>query len=161
MLGFPTIPPPAPFHYMKRTPLRKKGKSDRTKIMDDIQAYLRLICIKRDKKCLLSGYPEAGPCGPIKTDGKPVYQAEHMNSRSFMVSFADSRNAILLCQRHHIYWKPQNSRRYWEIIEEMIGPKRWEYFKKVEADKRPYKIDLKLQLVALKQEYKELSSSVD
>lgn len=141
---------------MKRTRLKMRGTSDSSVLKDEIQALLRQIVIKRDKKCLLSHYPETGACGPRRNDGELIYQAEHLNGRSHMISFADSRNVVLLCQRHHIYWKPQNSRRYWEIIEEMIGPTRWDYFKKVEADRKAYKIDLKLAKVALLQELREI-----
>lgn len=140
------IKPRKPF---KRTKLRLVGHSTTAEQKKEIQALLRQIVIKRDKKCLLSNYPETGKCaGPD--------QAEHLNSRSHMVSFADSRNAILLCQRHHIFWKTTNSRRYWEIIEECIGPTRWDLVKRWEADKKAYKVDLKLAIVALRQELRQL-----
>lgn len=148
---------------MKRTPLKRKkglhmrGTSDSSVLKEKIQAMLNKIVVARDGGCILRDYPEAGKCGPIKSTGKPVLQAEHLNGRSNMNSFADSRNIVCLCQRHHIYWKPQNSRRYWEIIEEMIGAHRWELVKAWQDDRKPHKIDLKLSLVALEQEYKKMT----
>ena len=134
---------------LKRTKLRIVGVSDTAEIKKEIQATLRTYVIKRDKGCLLRDYPETGGCDSI-------LQAEHLNSRSHMISFADTRLAICLCRRHHIFWKPQNSARYWEIVEEMIGPKRWELFKRVRDDYKSHKIDLKLALIGLKQELKQL-----
>ncbi len=133
---------------MKRTRLRLVGISTTAESKKEIQSLLREICIKRDQGCVLRDYADTGRCsGPL--------QAEHLNSRSNTVSFADTRNIVCLCRTHHIFWKPQNSQRYWEIIEEVIGPTRWEYVKKVIADKKAYKVDLKLAIVALKQELKQ------
>lgn len=137
---------------MKRSRLRMRGVSDSSVLKEQIQASLRQRVIQRDGGCVLRDYPETGKCGPRRNDGELVLQAEHLNSRQHMISFADSRLAVCLCQRHHIYWKPQNSQRYWEIIEEQIGPKRWELFKKVRADRMSHKVDLKLAWIALKQE---------
>lgn len=142
---------------MKRTKLRMRGISDTSVLKEQIQAALRDVVIKRDKGCLLRDYKETGLCGPYKKDGKLVLQAEHLNTRSRMISFADSRLAVCLCQRHHIFWKPQNSARYWEIIEEMIGPKRWELFQQVKSDYKTHKVDLKMALIYLRQELKEMA----
>lgn len=139
----------------RNTTIRIKAHSTTTEQRDEVQRLLREICIKRDKTCLLSFYPETGLCGPQKKDGHLVLQAEHLNSRQNSISFADSRNVVLLCQRHHIYWKPQHSKRYWEIIEEVIGPNRWEWLEEVQdfaASHRTYKLDYKLAIIALKQE---------
>lgn len=133
-----------------------RGTSEVSVLKEQIQATLRQIVMLRDGGCILRDYPETGRCGPINKQGKLVLQAEHLNSRAHAISIADSRLAVCLCQRHHIFYKPQYSARYWEIIEEMIGPTRWELFQKVKADHRPYKTDLKLDLLALKQELKEL-----
>lgn len=145
----------------RNTKIRVKGHSTTTEQRDEVQRLLREICLKRDKVCVLSGYMETGACGPMKKDGKPVYQAEHLNSRSNAISFADSRNCVLLCSRHHIYWKPQHSKRYWEIIEEVIGPNRWEWLEEVQdfaASHRTYKLDYRLAILALEHELKKLST---
>lgn len=139
--------------------LRMRGISDESVLKDMIQAKLREVVIKRDGGCVLRDYPETGRCGPYKANGELVLQAEHLNSRSHAISFADSRLAVCLCQRHHIYWKPQNSQRYWEIIEGEIGPTRWELFKKVRADRMSHKVDWKLALIGLEQELKSYATS--
>lgn len=141
---------------LKRTRLRVVGKSDTATLKKEIQAVLREIVIKRDGGCILRDYPETGKCGGYRNDGKLILQAEHLNSRSHTSTFADPRNVVCLCQRHHIYWKPQNSKRYWEIVEEQIGATRWEWLQRAMQDRRAYKVDLKLELLALKQELKKL-----
>src|SRR6266481_491384 len=127
---------------MKRSYIAKLGKSDFSKTKRRIQSLLRQIAILRDKNCVLNRYSITGACsGP--------FQAEHLASRSISISYGDMRNIVLLCQRHHIFWKPQNSRMYWELIEQIIGPVRWNYIKLVEADKKPYKMDWLLVEVSL------------
>lgn len=137
---------------MKRTKLRMRGVSDSSVLKEKIQAKLRDVVIARDGGCILRDYPEAGKCDLIK-------QAEHLNTRSRMISFADSRLAVCLCRRHHIFWKPTHSLRYWQIIEEQIGPKRWDLLQRVMKDYRTHKVDLKLELLGLEKELRSLSQS--
>lgn len=127
---------------MKRTSLRKKGKSETAQCKDRIQALLRQLAIKRDGGCVLRNYPEAGACGGFRKDGEPILQAEHLNTRERNISYGDMRNIVCLCKRHHGYWKPQYSRLYWELIEKIIGKKRWQWLKRVEADKKSYPMGL-------------------
>lgn len=137
---------------LKRSRLRLRGVSDTSVLREQIQAKLRQGVIKRDRVCLLADYPEAGKCNAIQ-------QCEHLISRSQSSTFADLRNCVLLCSRHHIFWKPQNSQRYWEIIEEMIGPDRWDWTQKMRKEQsshRSYKIDWKLELLALESEIKKM-----
>jgi hypothetical protein len=155
--------PPIPFGQKPRKPLKRcrlkmRGTSDASVLRELIQSALRDVVIKRDGGCILRDYPDTGKCGGYRKDGKLILQAEHLNSRTHTISFADSRLAVCLCKRHHIYWKPQNSARYWEIVEEMIGPKRWELFQKVKADRMSYKVDMKMALIGLKQELKSPAS---
>lgn len=65
-----------------------------------------------------------------------------MVTRSNSVSYGDLRNIVCLCQRHHGFFKPQHGRLYWELIERHIGPERWAWIKRVEADLRPYRFFL-------------------
>ena len=139
---------------MRRTRLRVAGTSTTAELKKEIQALLRELAIKIYGTCVLSKYPETGACGSYTKAGNLILQAEHLNSRSNTVSFGDMRNIILLCQRHHIYWKPQNSQRYWELIREIIGEERWAWYVKVRDDKRAYKVDLRLVKIALEQELK-------
>jgi hypothetical protein len=50
--------------------------------------------------------PEAAACGEYRQDGE----------------LRDLR--LGLCQRHHIFWKPQQSEPYWKLIKQIIGPVR-------------------------------------
>lgn len=146
----------APSGMKRKVGLNYRGTSESSVLKEKIQGLLRQIAIKRDGGCVLRHYPECGKCGPLKNDGKPVLQAEHLHSRVHSISFADMRNIVCLCAAHHIFWKNRNSKRYWEIIEELIGPARWDYLKKVEAYRLAYKLDLKLAIVGLEQELKEM-----
>lgn len=137
---------------MKRSPLRRIGRNPTAVLKEKIQAKLREIVIKRDGGCVLREYPETGKCSD-------VLQAEHLISRSNTLSFADTRNIVCLCSKHHIFWKPQHSKLYWELIEGIIGVKRWEWIKEVEKEvfaHRSHKVDLKLALIYLEQELKQL-----
>lgn len=128
---------------LKRSTLNKIGKGTSATIKRRIQAILREIVILRDGGCILRLV--LGNCsGPL--------QAEHLNSRVHAHTFADTRNIVCLCQYHHIFWKPQNSRRYWELIEQHLGPTKWKWLKLAEANHTPHKIDWTLMEIALKQE---------
>lgn len=138
-----------------RAKLRVKGHSTTTELKDEIQALLRELAIKIYGTCVLSKYPETGACGSYTIAGNLILQAEHLNSRSHTGTFGDMRNIILLCQRHHIYWKPQNSQRYWELIREIIGEERWTWYQRCKEDRTAYKVDLKLILLDLKHQLKQ------
>ena len=140
---------PKPRKPLKRTRLRMRGVSDSSVLKEKIQSALRNVVMKRDGGCILRNYPETGKCDK-------VLQAEHLNSRSRMVSFADSRLAVCLCRYHHIFWKPTHSLRYWQIIEEEIGAKRWDLLQKVLRDYKTHKVDLKLELLGLEKELRSL-----
>jgi hypothetical protein len=94
--------------------------------------------MKRDGGCVLRVFPEAGNCGPRRTDGELILQAEHLVSRARSFSFGDMRNIVCLCRNHHFYFKQRNGRLYWELIQKIIGPERWEWIKKAEADQKSY-----------------------
>lgn len=131
---------------LRRTKLRRKGKSATTLIKDEIQALLREIVIKRDGGCVLGKY--LGNCNE-------VLQAEHLVTRSATNYFGDLRNVVCLCSYHHIFWKPQYSKMYWTLIERHLGPTKWNWYLQAEADNRPYKVDLKLVKLALQNELKK------
>lgn len=144
---------------LKRSKLRLVGKSSSTDLKKEIQALLREIGIIRDGGCVLRHYPVSGKCGGYRNDGNLILQAEHLNSRSNTATFGDMRNIVILCQRHHIYFKPQSSSIYWELIERHIGKERWEWFKRARDDKRHYKVDLLLIKLALEQDLKKLKNA--
>ncbi|HXP70741.1 MAG TPA: hypothetical protein VOA88_15775 [Candidatus Dormibacteraeota bacterium] len=140
---------------MKRSPLSKFGKFPSTQAKRRIQALLRELAIQRDGGCVLRIFPEAGPCGPRRSDGQLILQADHLVSRARSVSFGDMRNIVCLCRNHHIYFKQRHGRLYWDLIQKAIGPERWEWISRVERDQKAYPMSLadwlKIEM-ALKQE---------
>lgn len=150
---------------MKRSPLRRKAgrlkaraDNETNRIKDDIQAYLREIVILRDGGCVLRHYPESGQCGSRPTkNGHIILQAEHLHTRSHSASYADSRLVVCLCERHHIFWKPQHADEYYKLIRTIIGPERSALLDKIQAARfLPSKMNWKLELAALKQEHQHL-----
>jgi len=141
---------------LRRTKLRVVGHSTALELKRDIQAILRQIVIKRDGGCILRHYPESGACGGRRNDGELILQAEHLHTRANSASYADHRLVVCLCQRHHIYWKPQYSDTYYEIVREHIGPERTKLLDAVKNDHRPHKMDWKLEKLALEQELKKI-----
>lgn len=160
--------------FLKRkTPLRAKtglkhykklcvaGHSDTADLKADIQALLRHIVILRDGGCFLRHFrhridPQYEECGPTRSDGLLVLQAEHLHSRANASAFSDSRLVVCCCQRHHIYYKAQHSAEYNELAREFIGPERSKLWDRVREDRRAYKVDLKLAKVALEAELRGL-----
>lgn len=148
----PTIP-------LKRTRLRIAGVSDTATLKKEIQSLLREIVIIRDGGCVLRDSPLAGSCGGYGKSEKIILQGEHLVTRSNSASFADTRNIVCLCMYHHIFWKKQHSQIYWELIEGIIGPTRWDYVRKIQKENsahKTYKVDLKLCKIALEQELREI-----
>lgn len=148
---------------LRRTKLRLVGVSSTAELKKEIQATLREIVIKRDGGCFLRNYskritPQYSQCGGYRKDGELILQAEHLHTRSNAASFSDSRLVVCVCRNHHIYYKPQHSVEYNELAREYIGEanaKLWDY---VRQDRLSHKLDLKVELMALKQELKKLST---
>lgn len=142
---------------MRRTRLKTKGTSPTALFKEQIQAILREIVIKRDGGCIFRHYqfditPQYRKCGGYRKDGELILQAEHLHTRANASSFSDTRLVICICQRHHIYYKPQHSDEYYRIVKKHIGPARTKLLQAVQEDRSAHKVDLALALVALKQE---------
>lgn len=134
---------------LKRSKLRRIGVGSLSATKRRIQAKLREIVILRDGGCILRLV--LGNCsGPL--------QAEHLNSRVHAHTFGDTRNIVCLCQYHHIFWKPQNSRKYWELIEQHLGPTKWGWLKLAEANHTPHKMDWTAVELALEVELASLNT---
>jgi len=151
---------------LRRTPLRTKGQNPTALMKEKIQAILREIVILRDKGCIMRHYkneinPQYRECGGYRKDGELILQAEHLHTRANASSFSDTRLVICLCQRHHIYYKPQHSDEYYRIVKKHIGQVRVKLLEAVQNDRTAHKVDLALALVVLKQELQKLSTSVD
>lgn len=122
--------------------LKKKGTSPTTVIKDQLQDVLRDIVIKRDGGCILRDYSEAGACGGFSNAGKLILQAEHLNSRTHSISFAELDNIVCLCKYHHIFYKKYNSAPYWILVRKQIGTKRWKIVEGWILDKTPHKVTI-------------------
>lgn len=159
----PRNPSKNAFKKLKKTKLRLVGHSTTTDLKKEIQATLRSIVIKRDGGCFLRHYtnkitPQYAKCGGYRNDGELILQAEHLHSRSTANSFSDPRLVVCVCQRHHIYYKPQHSAEYNDLAKDFIGTERAELWERVRNDHKPYKVDLKLELLALKQLLKSMDN---
>lgn len=149
---------PAPSNFLvtkstltRHVPLRRKTPLARKSVLKaisdnpvavikkNIQARLRELAILRDGGCVLRHYDEAGNCGGYRNDGELILQAEHLVTRSNSISYGDMRNIVCLCKAHHMYFKQQHGRLYWELIERHVGPDRWAWIKRIEADKKPHR----------------------
>lgn len=145
---------------LKRKKLRLVGISDTATLKREIQATLREVVIARDGGCFLRNYeneitPQFRQCGGYRNDGELILQAEHLHTRSNARSFSDSRLVVCACQRHHIYYKAQHSDEYNTLAKKYIGEKNTKLWESVKNDYSPHKVDLKLELLALKQELKK------
>lgn len=146
---------------LRRTKLRVKGISTTTELKDEIQAVLREIVILRDGGCFLRHFknriqPKYYNCGGYRKDGELILQAEHLHSRSNAISFSDSRLVVCICRNHHIFYKKQYGTEYDKFAREFIGPSRARLWDAVVAYRSPYKVDLKSELLGLKNELKKL-----
>jgi hypothetical protein len=167
----PTAPTVVPYSEWKGSK-RIKGlaaKSDDpvAECKERIQALLRECAILIYGTCVLNPYLSRLPgrfakCGPFRKDGELIVQAEHLVTRANGISFADLRNIILLCQDHHLKFKEQHGRLYWQLIEEVVGPERAAWLDRVQDEYEAHKTHhrtlydwLKEEMV-LKQELKRL-----
>jgi hypothetical protein len=138
--------------------LRIAGKSEVSEIKRDIQALLREIVIKRDKKCQR--------CGVASETPNVVFQCDHLLSRAHSATFADSRLCVLLCRPCH-GWKSLGSNlrkaQYDHLIKLSLSKDRVELWDKCEQDSwRPVQrraYDWQLAKVALENELALSTSS--
>lgn len=152
--------------FVRRAPISRVSKSPAALIKVQIQATLREIVIIRDGGCILRNYKfyitnQYRECGGWRKDGELILQAEHLHTRGNAASYADTRLVVCLCQRHHGYYKPQHSDEYYRIVKKHIGPQRTKLLEAVQSDRTSHKVDMALELVALKQELHKLKLSTD
>ena len=128
---------------MKRSKLRSNGKTPSALAKKAIQGLLREYVILRDGGCFLRNYyGVAGRCGGWRNDGGLILQADHINSRQYSVSYADTRNVLCVCRAHHGSWKPKNPGTYMllakEYVTENFGAEQWTWIEKVMVDRKIY-----------------------
>ena len=138
----------------KPSRLRVRHPSDTNYIKDEIQALCRQIALIRDEGCVLRNYPETGQCGGYRKDGELILQFDHLNSRVHSISFGDTRFGVIVCKRHHLYYKRQYPFEYERAVIDAIGPERAKLLYRVREDRTPYKADWKLIKLSLEQELK-------
>lgn len=155
-----------PTKPLKRTRLAKKGKSPTAVLKDDIQAYLRLIVTIRDGGCILRNLRHPGEGEAIVVDHKVVsdrvIQAEHLISRANAKTFADPRLVVCICRNCH-GWKNYYPKQYDALVKPLISKERqilWERCEEERSRHQAHKTDLKLELLALKQEYQKLCTGI-
>lgn len=130
---------------MRRTKLRKVGTSETSLIKGRIQELAREIVIIRDGGCILRNYPGTGKCGGYTVERKLILQAEHLETRSNSLSYADTRLIVCLCKNHHGFFKPNNEDKYYEIVKQHIGKERTALLEEVQKDRSPHKMDWKVE----------------
>ena len=140
---------------MRRSPLKRKSKSETAKAREEIQRLVREIVIARDGGCLLRDPPGLPPCNGYRADGELVLQADHLITRGKNIGFADTRLICCLCKGHHTAKTFDQNDTYEPIIREKIGPERAELWAKCKADRRSYPMGLwewQKEILALKKE---------
>lgn len=145
------------FSQMKRSKINVVGHSDTSTKKADIQALLRLIVTHRDGGCMLRDLRNCGGEAEV-VDGKVisnvVIQAEHLVTRSNAATFSDTRLVVCICRDCH-GWKHWNKDEYDDLVKTVLAPELVELWERCEADRRAhktYKVDLSLEIVALKKE---------
>jgi hypothetical protein len=161
-----------PTKPMRKTPLRRKGKSETTKLKDEIQSWLREIVMIRDGGCILSPYQGQVVAGVIvpkcngyrPSDGALVLQADHLITRGNSATYSDERLVVCVCRGHH-GWKSvgSNMRKamYDKILKAILPKERVELWEVCEADTSSHRMgayDWKLAIAALKQTYERLKA---
>ena len=131
-------------HSFKPHKIPREGKSTVSKTKKAIQKQLRENAIKRDKSCVVSQHLEDVPdnwkqCGKYRKDGQLIVQAEHLCGRANSQCYADMDNIVLVCMRHHFYFKTQRAPIYWDIIRKHIGEERWAKVQAWEKDNSVYR----------------------
>ena len=144
---------------MKKSPLSKIGKSPVSQAKQRVQALLRLLAIKRAGGCILRHYSEAGLCGGHRKDGELILQFDHLSTREKNISWHVDLG-VIVCIRHHLYFKRQYPAEYERMAIDNIGEERAKFLYRVRADHKPHPMSLwdwnKLEIY-LSSELKKLS----
>lgn len=157
---------------MKRTALRKVGPNKKIRVAGhptskelkaDIQALLRQIVIKRDKRCILYGLR----CHHEYGVDEVVWQAEHLIERSNSATFADHRLVVLVCKNCHgwKHFKKSNHDQYDKWVKSVLPKERVALWEAMTESKwqavRTGVFDWKLAKLALEQALRKLSEKDD
>jgi len=151
--------------FLKRkTPLRKQSQSTSALFKVQIQDTLRLLVTARDKGCILRD----SRCGVTaelidnKVVSNTVIQADHLITRSNSATYADHRLVVCLCKGCH-GWKHWNEKEYDILVKRILSKDRvqlWERCEEERMSHRAVKMDWAMELLALKQQLRELSTDL-
>lgn len=148
---------------MKKTPIKRKSKSETALTKDDIQTYVRLIVTIRDGGCILRN-KRCGVTATVQDDkvvSDAVIQADHLVTRANGATYADTRLIVCVCKGCH-GWKHWNEDEYNALVRTILPQDRVELWDRAMADRhahKTYKMDWTLELLNLKNEYKKLSTT--
>lgn len=115
---------------MKRTPLKRRGKSPIAKCKARIQVLLTQRARERDAACIFRRYPETGRCGGVTA-------ADHIITRQIASTYGDLRNVICACWAHHKFFKEKNPTIYAKIVEDYIGTRTYNLIHKIAKQSEP------------------------
>lgn len=152
---------------LKKTKLRKKGKSEVSTTKDKIQDVLRDIVILRDGGCIARDQEWHENCGGYTKDGKLVLQADHLIEKSNSETYAMIPLVICVCKGLHgwKHFKKSNHDLYNQRMKELLPESTIKLWEKMEADSwRPKKVgayDWNLKLAELEQILKEMQGDIN
>lgn len=139
---------------MRKTQLKRTSKSPEALAKKEIQRLLREIVIIRDRVCQR--------CGVSYGTNGVIFQCDHLLSRSHSATYSDSGLCVLLCKPCHA-WKSLGGNvrqfEYDSLIRSKLPPERvrkWDLA--LEWRYKPTKMDWGLEIVALNQILKKLST---
>jgi hypothetical protein len=147
---------------MKRSPLRKQGKSETADLKRAIQATVREIVMIRDGGCILRNKRH---CGAALGEKGYVFQADHLISRAHSATFADPRLIVCVCRNCH-FWKSVGSNlrkgEYDALVRTILSRDRVALWDRAEQQSwKPAKMDWKLELAVLRQELERMRNAQD
>ena len=149
-----------PTKVIKRGKLRVAGVSDTAELKREIQHFVRLIVIIRDKGCILRSLRGCNALGSV-LDGKvvsdTVLQADHLRPRNHSATYADTRLIVCVCRGCHL-WKKYHEQEYNDIVRTLIPKENLILWDRCIRERfTAKKMDWKLELLGLKKELSNLS----
>ncbi len=115
---------------MRKTKLRKKGKSPIAQCKARIQHLLTAIVRLRDGGCIFRFYDGTGKCGGITA-------ADHIISRQIAATYGLTDNVVCACWCHHKFFKEKFPTFYTQIVKEVIGTKTYNKIHKLAENSQP------------------------
>jgi len=116
---------------MKRTPLKRKSKNKRKKLIAECDRLVSLIVRARDKGCVI--------CIDNNEKKSPFLQCGHLFKRELMAIRFDFRNCNCQCQYHNSLHRfdthPYN---YWFV--KKFGKEAWNELYKKKSETRHWKV---------------------